>query len=142
MAVEITVRYLGELRCEAVHGPSGTTLVTDAPTDNHGRGESFSPTDLVATGLGSCILTILGIVADRHGWDLSGARVRVVKRMTERGRRRIERLETEVSLPGAWDAEQRRLLQRAAETCPVKSTLEPGVAMPIAWRFGEEEAES
>ena len=68
--VEIRINYLGDLRCEAAHGPSQTTLLTDAPTDNHGRGESFSPTDLVATALGTCIVTTMGIVAQRHGVEL------------------------------------------------------------------------
>ena len=82
MAVTIDISYLGDLHCEATHGPSGARLETDAPVDNEGRGETFSPTDLAATGLGTCLVTIMGIVAKRHGWDLTGTRVRVVKEMT------------------------------------------------------------
>ncbi|MFT6111205.1 MAG: putative OsmC-like protein, partial [Planctomycetota bacterium] len=75
----IKISYEGQLRTQAVHVQSETQLITDAPTDNQGKGESFSPTDLVATGLGSCMLTIMGIVAERHGWDLSRASLSVNK---------------------------------------------------------------
>ena len=75
----ITSTYLGALRCSSLHGPSGATLLTDAPSDNQGKGEAFSPTDLLATALATCILTILGIVAERHGWRLDGSEVRVVR---------------------------------------------------------------
>ena len=89
MAVTIDVEYVGDLHCEAVHGPSGIRLMTDAPVDNGGKGEAFSPTDLAATALGTCLVTIMGIVAQRHGWDLTGTRVRVVKEMTAVPMRRI-----------------------------------------------------
>ena len=79
--VEISIKYMGDLRCEATHGPSGTVLVTDAPVDNEGRGESFSPTDIAATSLGSCMLTIMGIVARRHEIDLGATTVKVGKIM-------------------------------------------------------------
>ena len=77
--VNLTTTYEGGLRCRAVHGPSGTTLITDAPVDNHGKGESFSPTDLVATALGACMMTIMGIVAERHGIDLAGMKAETTK---------------------------------------------------------------
>ncbi|MFZ9621510.1 MAG: OsmC family protein, partial [Prochlorococcaceae cyanobacterium] len=89
----ITSRYDGALRCRASHGPSGSTLETDAPTDNQGQGERFSPTDLVATALSTCILTIMGIVAERHGWSLEGASARVEKTMSVEPPRRIALLE-------------------------------------------------
>ena len=92
--VQINVTYQGGLRCQAVHGPSGTTLVTDAPVDNHGKGESFSPTDLVATALGACIPTVMGIVAEREKIDLTGMRVTVQKEMSAEPPRRIARLAT------------------------------------------------
>ena len=79
--VMIDVTYLGELRTEAVHGPSGSKVITDAPVDNHGKGEAFSPTDLVATALGSCMLTIMGIVAARHDWNINGATASIEKTM-------------------------------------------------------------
>ena len=81
--------YQGQLRCQSSHGPSGTLLETDAPTDNQGKGERFSPTDLVATALSTCMLTIMGIVAERHGWSLEGVTARVEKTMSSDAPRRI-----------------------------------------------------
>ena len=129
----IDSRYSGQLRCHSQHGPSGSTLETDAPTDNQGQGERFSPTDLVATALSTCMLTIMGIVAKRHGWDLAGCSARVEKTMTTEPPRRIAKLTVWVELPAALDAQQRALLQRAAETCPVKLSLEGCVPMELHW---------
>ena len=125
--------YQGELRCKASHGPSGTELETDAPTDNQGKGERFSPTDLVATSLSTCMLTIMGIVAERHGWDLKGCEARVEKTMTSEAPRRIAQLTVWVSLPAHLDTQQRALLQRAAEQCPVKLSLEGAITMDLHW---------
>ena len=125
--------YQGELRCKASHGPSGTELETDAPTDNQGKGERFSPTDLVATSLSTCMLTIMGIVAERHGWDLKGCEARVEKTMTSEAPRRIAQLTVWVSLPAHLDTQQRALLQRAAEQCPVKLSLEGAINMELYW---------
>ena len=100
--VQIDITYRGGLRCEAVHGPSGQTLVTDAPVDNHGKGESFSPTDLVATALGVCIPTIMGIVAEREKIDLSDMRITVVKEMSVGPPRRIAKLTTRISCRADW----------------------------------------
>src|SRR5690348_3988504 len=97
--VEITATYEGQLHCNAKHGPSGSTLSTDAPKDNMGKGESFSPTDLVATALGTCMLTTMGIVAQRHNLDMTGATVRVEKHMTTSGPRKIARLPVEIRIP-------------------------------------------
>lgn len=129
----ITCTYEGELRCTTVHDASGSTLTTDAPRDNEGLGSSFSPTDLIGTALGTCLLTIMGIVARRHGIDLRGARVRVTKRMTQAGVRRIEGLEARIALPAGLRDEQRSLLQRAAEQCPVKESLAASVPMELHW---------
>ena len=125
--------YQGELRCKASHGPSGTELETDAPTDNQGKGEHFSPTDLVATSLSTCILTIMGIVAERHGWDLKGCEARVEKTMSSEAPRRIAQLTVWVSLPAHLDAQQRAVLQRAGEQCPVKRSLEGAISMELHW---------
>ena len=125
--------YQGGLRCQALHEPSTTELVTDAPTDNQGRGECFSPTDLVATALATCILTIMGITAERHNWPLEGATARVDKSMTTSGARRIEKLEVWISLPPELEASARAVLRRAAEACPVKKSLEGAVAMEMHW---------
>jgi len=134
--VEITAVYEGELRCRATHGPSGSRVETDAPVDNHGRGERFSPTDLVATALGSCMMTIMGIFAERHDLDLTGARVRVEKHMSAEAPRRIARLTTEIDVPLPEDHPHRQALERAAVTCPVHQSLHPDVEKPVvfAWR--------
>ena len=81
--VEINIEYSGDLRCRSTHGPSGCELITDAPVDNHGKGESFSPTDLVATALGSCVATIMGIYAQRNDFDLVGVKIHVEKHMSQ-----------------------------------------------------------
>ncbi len=133
----ISCRYGGGLRCSANHGPSGSLLDTDAPLDNQGKGERFSPTDLLATSLATCILTIMGIVAERHGWPLEGALARVEKTMAATGPRRVDRLEVWVSLPAALTDDQRRQLQRAAEACPVKRTLEGAVTMVMHWEIAQ-----
>ena len=108
--VTLTTTYEGGLRCRASHGPSGTTLVTDAPIDNHGKGESFSPTDLVAAALGGCMMTIMGIVADRHGLDLAGMTAETVKVMSDSPPRRIASLKTRITIPLPADHEHRPLL--------------------------------
>ena len=125
--------YQGGLRCKASHGPSGTELETDAPIDNQGKGEHFSPTDLVATALSTCILTIMGIVAERHGWEINGSEARVEKTMTDTAPRRIAKLTVWVTLPPHLDGQQRAVLQRAGEHCPVKLSLEGCVAMDLNW---------
>jgi putative redox protein len=134
--VEIQIRYEGGLRTRAVHGPSSASLHTDAPLDNHGKGESFSPTDLVATALGSCMLTVMGIVAERHGWKIEGSRVRVVKHMLSAPVRRIGKLEVFLSMAGEHDARTRETLERAALTCPVHQSLLPAIEIPVAFEWG------
>ena len=136
----ISCRYDGGLRCSANHGPSGSLLDTDAPLDNQGKGECFSPTDLLATSLATCILTIMGIVAERHGWPLEGAEARVEKTMAASGPRKVEQLEVWVTLPANLSEGQRQQLQRAAEACPVKRTLEGAVAMVMHWECTAEHA--
>ena len=135
MAVVITGKYTGELRCEATHGPSGSTLVTDAPADNMGRGEMFSPTDLVATALGTCIVTTMAILAERRGIDLSSATFHVEKHMVLEPVRRIGRLPVTIRRSAAIPAEQRVLLERAAHTCPVHKSLHPDVDAPISFVY-------
>lgn len=131
--VQTHITYEGDLRCRAVHAPSGTTLVTDAPTDNHGKGESFSPTDLVGASLGSCLLTILGMVAERRGWDVRGASVTVEKVMQTEPVRKIARLAVEVRVPGALEERDRIVLERAAAACPVAATLEGTLEIDTRW---------
>jgi putative redox protein len=129
--VEITVDYTGGLRCLARHGPSGTTLETDAPRDNCGQGERFSPTDLVGAALAACIGTTLGIVAQRKGWNIEGMRLRVEKHMTTEGPRRIERLPVHVQMPAGFPADARAEAERIIHSCPVHRSLHPDIQAPI-----------
>jgi len=140
--VEIRVRYEGDLRCQAVHGPSGTVLSTDAPVDNQGRGESFSPTDLAATALGTCMLTTMGIVAKRHGWSMEGATATVEKIMVADPARRIGKLEVKIRMPDRLDERARETLERTARTCPVHKNLEASTEIPLVFEWGAEAAKS
>ena len=137
MAVEIRAQYTGQLGCQATHGPSGKTVTTDAPLDNGGKGESFSPTDLVATALGTCVLTILGLVSDRHGVDLTGTEVTVTKEMITQPVRRIGALRTTVKVPAAAVARDdlRERLESAARKCPVHQSLHPDIEAPIEFHY-------
>lgn len=135
MAVEIDVVYQGALRCEALHGPSRTTLHTDAPVDNQGKGESFSPTDLVATAIGTCMLTLMGMAAARHGIDIKGATAHVEKHMVADPVRRIDRLPVVITLPNALAAEDRQRLERAALTCPVFNSLDPRIDKAVTFQY-------
>jgi len=128
---KINIRYEGGLRCAATHGPSGQKLHTDAPVDNHGRGESFSPTDLVATALGSCMATIMGIAAERHQIDLRSMEIEVTKEMSSDAPRRIVKLATKIKVPLPPDHPQRALLENAALTCPVHKSLSAEMEKPV-----------
>lgn len=134
--VRMTVEYGGGLRCEAVHGPSGQRLTTDAPVDNHGRGESFSPTDLLATALATCMATIMGIIADRHAVDLTGMRIDVEKEMVVSPVRRVGRLTTRIEMPLAGDHAQRVAFEQCVRTCPVYASLHPEIekVVDFVWR--------
>lgn len=133
--VDIDITYQGELHCVAHHRPSQARLETDAPVDNQGRGQSFSPTDLVATGLGTCMATVMGIAARRKGYALEGLRIHVRKVMTASPPRRIARLETELSLPAtlgvALTTEARAELEHIANTCPVRLSLLDAIEVPV-----------
>ena len=129
--VEIHVAYEGDLHTTCRHGPSGGELETDAPVDNQGRGESFSPTDLLATALGTCMLTVMGIVARREGWKLEGARTRVEKHMVLDPVRRVGRLVLHFELPAGFPPDARATLEEAARTCPVKQSLHPEIEMEL-----------
>jgi putative redox protein len=133
--VDIDINYTGGLRCRAVHVPSGNALLTDAPVDNKGKGETFSPTDLVATAFGACMATIMGIVADEEKIDLTGMDVHVVKEMTSTPPRRIARLVTRVTMPCVLTAEQKARFESAAKVCPVAQSLHPGVETPIEFVY-------
>ena len=134
--VMITATYDGQLRSTAKHGPSGTTLITDAPVDNHGRGEAFSPTDLVATALGTCILTTMAIAASRLGTSIDGATIAVEKVMTPVPTRRIGELRCRITMPSGIDAGHHPALTLAAERCPVKESLGADVVVGLEWVWG------
>ncbi|MFN0055067.1 MAG: OsmC family protein [Planctomycetales bacterium] len=140
MSVEIDLVYQGQLRCQATHAPSKTQLATDAPVDNHGRGESFSPTDLVATALGACAMTLMGIVAQRHQLDLTGTSVHVVKEMVQLPVRRIGALRVTITVPADKAAQlspaDRSKLETAALHCPVHKSLHPDIDAPIMFVYG------
>jgi putative redox protein len=137
VGVEITMTYEGSLRCKAVHVPSGQALLTDAPVDNMGRGESFSPTDLVATALGTCMATTMAIVAQREGLEIAGTTVNVIKEMIAQPSRRIGQLSTRISVPKKLTPEQKQKLQNAAHACPVHKSLHPDVKLPIEFEWAE-----
>jgi len=130
-----TVTYLGELRTEATHNLSGITLITDAPPDNQGKGEAFSPTDLCATSLASCMMTIMGISARSHGLDINGTYTEVTKIMATNPRR-IARIELKITMPkNDFTDAQKKLLETAARTCPVAMSLHPDLeqVMDFEW---------
>ncbi len=133
--VEIQINYEGQLRCAAVHGPSGTRLETDAPVDNHGLGESFSPTDLVATALGSCMATIMGIVARKEEIDLAGMKITVGKEMSADLPRRISRLTVAFEVPIPEDHPGCELLKNAALTCPVSHSIHSEIEVDLSWSW-------
>jgi putative redox protein len=133
--VRIDLAYQGQLSCRAEHGPSGSVLDTDAPVDNQGKGETFSPTDLVATALGACVMTIMGIYAQREGISLEGMKGRVEKTMSGELPRRIARLEAVFSMPPGLSPKARQCLERCAETCPVRLSLHPSCEVPVRFEY-------
>lgn len=134
--VSIQVLYEGDLHCQATHGPSSNQLTTDAPVDNQGRGESFSPTDLVGTALGTCILTVMDIAARKRGLDLTGAHATVEKTMATAPERRIAMLAVEVHVPCSLGEEDRAFLEQVARTCPVEKSLHPELEVPVTFHWG------
>lgn len=134
MAVSITGSYAGNLNVSLTHGPSGNAIHTAAPVDNHGDGSSFSPTDLVAAALGACMLTVMGIAAEREGIALEGAHFALEKQMRS-DPRRIDAVPVRLHLPVALDAEQRARLERVALACPVHHSLHPDVRKEVEFVY-------
>ena len=130
--------YKGNLRCDATHLQSGTVIETDAPVDNQGKGERFSPTDLVATALGNCMMTIMGIKARDMGLDLQGTKVGITKTMASEPRR-IGGIKALVTFPAelVTDEKQRTILEKAAMTCPVFQSLHPDIEQDITFEWGD-----
>lgn len=127
--------YSGDLHCELTHDPSGSRLETDAPTDNMGRGERFSPTDLVGAALAACTLTTMAIVAKRDGVPFEGARAEVAKEMAAAPTRRIGALPLRVVLPKSLPEAYREKLENAARACPVHKSLHPDVKAEITFSY-------
>ena len=136
--VEISINYPGQLRCVSTHGPSESTLDTDAPRDNMGKGEAFSPTDLVATALGTCMLTTMAISAQRHNIKLEPMSAKVGKEMVSTPVRRIGQLTVEITVPAALSPEDQQRLRNAALSCPVHKSLHPDVRIPVTFYWGPE----
>lgn len=135
LMTSITSTYEGDLRCRAEHGPSGAILFTDAPLDNQGKGESFSPTDLMAASLGSCMMTIMGIFAQRHGIVLNGMTATTTKGMSADLPRRIVSLRTTLSVPIAENHPSRKALEHAALDCPVHHSLSADIDAAIEFKW-------
>ena len=133
--VKMSIVYEGNLRCALTHGPSGGVIRTDAPKDNMGRGEAFSPTDLMAAALGSCMLTIMGIAADKYKIDLKGARVDVSKEMITAPVRRIGGITVIIHMPSGIPHDKRIFLETAAHNCPVHKSLHPDVQTSIQFIY-------
>lgn len=134
--VEMTLVYEGGLHTQALHGPSCAAIETDAPVDNQGKGEAFSPTDLLATSLASCMLTTMAIVGDREGWCIDGARARVEKHMELEPRRRVGRLVVDLTLPGGLPEVARTRLEETARGCPVAASIHPDLQVDLTMRWG------
>jgi putative redox protein len=132
-----TIIYKGELRCSAIHNQSGTVIETDAPTDNRGKGERFSPTDLLCVSLGTCIITTMGIKAVDMGIDLSGTTLEVQKHMLS-DPRRVGKIDVLLKFPASLqlDEKNKTILQRAGDTCPVKKSIHPEIEANIMYDWG------
>ncbi len=133
--VKMTVEYTGDLHCKAIHQPSGTVIMTDAPKDIGGKGEAFSPTDLVACSLATCIATTLGLYAQKKGWDLRGMRIDAEKNMTDQPTRRIGRLGVDIWIPGSFSESEKQTLERVAHTCPVHKSFHPDVKIDLVFHW-------
>lgn len=127
--------YKGELRTEATHLRSGQLIITDAPPDNQGKGEAFSPSDLMSTSLGCCMVTIMGIAARTHGFDIDGTRIKIAKIMAANPRRVIE-IHVEFDLPkNNYTDKQKNLIEIAAKTCPVAYSLHPDIKQVVTFNY-------
>ncbi len=130
---KILCRYLGDLHTEAKHEHSGERLRTDAPVDHEGKGENFAPTDLLATALGTCFLTVMGITAKEKGWQLDGMTVEIEKKMTPQGPRKIESLSLQIDVPADVKKDQLKVLQKATKNCPVLRNLNDSIKIKVKW---------
>jgi uncharacterized OsmC-like protein len=129
------ILYKGELRSEARHLRSGQVLISDAPPDNQGKGEAFSPTDLMSTSLGLCMVTIMGIAARTHGFNIDGTRIRISKIMASNPRR-VTEVHIEFEMPEvSYSDKEKQILEQAALTCPVAMSLHPDLVQKVHFQF-------
>lgn len=128
------VTYKGNLRTVSQHIKSGNEFITDAPTDNNGKGEAFSPTDTVATGLASCMLTVMGIKAEQMDVNMEGTTAEVTKTMAS-DPRRISKIEVKISLPFEADSKTKKILENTANTCPVHYSLHPDIEKIVEFNW-------
>ncbi|MCC6758239.1 MAG: OsmC family protein [Candidatus Omnitrophica bacterium] len=133
--VKIDLVYEGDLHCRLTHGPSKAEIATDAPVDNQGKGEAFSPTDLLAAALGSCMLTVMGITARAHKINMDGTKAHVEKEMVTTPVRRVGKITVDLQMPAGITAPQRETLERVAHTCPVHRSLSPDVEVVLSINY-------
>lgn len=134
MSVKIRCEYQGDLNIQCEHGPSHSIIKTTAPVDNGGKGDLFSPTDLFSTSLGSCILTVMGIVAERHQIDLKGSYTDITKIM-QANPRRVGELQLIIHLPSTLTEKDRKLMETTAAGCPVKQSLHPDIILNLTYIY-------
>ncbi len=133
--VPISIAYQGELRCVATHDNSGVQFITDAPTDNQGKGESFSPTDLVATALGACMITTMGIAAQKDGVQLAGTTIAIEKHMSATPPRTIAKLVAKLKMTKGIPKEYRMKTESIGHNCPVVKSLHPDIELDIQFHY-------
>lgn len=131
------VTYQGDLRTQSIHLQSNNQIITDAPTDNHGKGEAFSPTDLLASSLGSCMLTIMGIKADSMNLDISGTTAEVTKVMAAEPRR-VSEVHIEIQFQQSFDERTQKVLEQAALNCPVAKSVHPDIQQVVNFHYAEQ----
>jgi putative redox protein len=135
--VQIDVEYLGDLHCKAIHGPSGSELLTDAPVDNHGKGEYFSPTDLAVTAIATCIPTIMGINARQNNIDIVGLKVSATKEMMNEPYRRIKKITLNFVFPHVLNDKDFTIMKNVIKTCPVTRSFHPEIEIVANYSFAE-----
>lgn len=129
------ITYIGDLRTTSVHLKSGKEIITDAPVDNQGKGEAFSPTDLLATSLGNCMLTIIGIAAKNHGFDINGTTAGVTKVMAENPRR-VSEIHIDLQFPNNnYSEKDKSIIEKSAKTCPVANSLHPDIKQQVTFSY-------
>jgi uncharacterized OsmC-like protein len=131
----IETTYISDLRTEATHILSGNKLITDAPPDNQGRGEFFSPTDLVATALGSCMVTVMGIAARVHDFNIDGTKLVITKIMTQEPPRRIAEIVIDLTFPMDYPEKVKRIIDFTIKNCPVALSLHPDLKQTVSVKY-------